>query len=163
MQKEVFDLLWLVSFQMLPLQNSRNCSPRNSSNAASSLTSWTRSQTWRARRSRGPRSTNLWTMSLPTEGCWWRLPTRRSPTWWARSLFWRSVAGLKPSVGHLWCCVFVGMLQLPPTASHAVLMTHGQHLEHNSHYYSTVGAAVIHSRSSPVEKEHSCPQASRGF
>lgn len=39
-----------------------------------------------------------------------------------------------------------------PTASHGVLMTHGQHLEHNSHYYST---AVIHSRSSPVERSTS--------
>lgn len=47
------------------------------------------------------------------------------------------------------------MLPLPPTASHAVLMTHGQHLEHNSHYYSAVGAAVIHSRASPVERSTS--------
>lgn len=39
------------------------------------------------------------------------------------------------------------------------------HLAHNSHYYSTVGAAVIHSRSSPVERSiiHSCPQASCGI
>lgn len=67
---------------MPPPQNSRNCSPRNSSSAACSLTSWTRWRTWRARRSRGPHLTNLWTTSPPTEGCWWNLRTQRSLTWW---------------------------------------------------------------------------------
>lgn len=67
---------------MPPPQNSRNCSPRNSSSAACSLTSWTRWRTWRARRSRGPHWTNLWTTFPPTEGCWWNLRTQRSLIWW---------------------------------------------------------------------------------
>lgn len=71
-----------VWFQMPRPQSSKNCSPRNSNSAACSLTSWTQSLTWKARRSRGPHLTSLWITFQPTGAFWWSQHTRRSRTWW---------------------------------------------------------------------------------
>lgn len=59
------------------------------------------------------------------------------------------------------------MVQVPPTATHSVIMTHEQHLAHNSHHYSIVSAAVIHSTQRIIadgeDHIHSCPSAIHGI
>ena len=74
-------LLTYFSPQMFPATSRRSCSSESCDNAASGSTSWILWPTSRARRSRGPRSTRLWTTSPPGGVSSRRPCTRRSFEW----------------------------------------------------------------------------------